>query len=96
LDSLAAAVAATTLPLAAAFRQYVAKCFGSDFVIDTKDFADVKRKAILEYKTQLPGLEHLFLKEGSTGLTLNQEVFRLAWGPRPEHLSASDLFEGLS
>jgi len=74
----------------------VAKCFGADFLIDTTCFADVKRKAILEHRTQLPGLEHLFFGQGSPDLTLNQEVFRLAWGLRPEHVPASDLFEGLS
>jgi N-acetylglucosamine malate deacetylase 2 len=74
----------------------LAKCFGTDFLIDTKLFAHLKRKAVLEHKTQLPGLEHLFFEQGSPDLTLNQEVFRLAWGPRPAHVPALDLFEALS
>ncbi len=74
----------------------LARYFGTDFLIDTTAFADVKRTAILEHKTQLPGLEHLFFEQGSPDFTLNQEVFRLAWGPRPEQVPASDLFEGLS
>ncbi len=73
----------------------IAECFGTDFLIDTARFAGVKRAAILAHKTQLPGLEHLFLDEGAPGLALNREVFRLAWGPRPGRVPASDLFEGL-
>lgn len=70
--------------------------FGTDFLIDTSRFADLKREAVLEYKTQLPGLGNLFFEERSIHLTLHQEVFRLAWGPRPERIPSPDLFEGLS
>lgn len=73
----------------------VRKCFGVDFLIDTSPFADLKRRAILEHKTQLPGLEYLFFGEGSPELTLNEEVFRLGWGPRPLVAPGPDLFEGL-
>ncbi len=71
------------------------KCFGTDFLVDVRRFAHVKRAAILEHKTQLPGLEHLYMLAGNTEMTLNQEVFRLAWGPRPEKAPSADLFEGL-
>jgi hypothetical protein len=40
-------------------------------------------------------LEHLYLLNGNTEWTLNREVFRLAWGPRPKRVPSSDLFEGL-
>jgi hypothetical protein len=66
-----------------------------DFLIDTAQFADLKRRAILEHKTQLPGLEHLFFSMGSPELTLNEEVFRIGWGPRPNPAPGRDLFEGL-
>ncbi len=73
----------------------ISSCFGTDFLIDIRQFADKKRAAILEHKTQLPGLEHLYLLNGNTEWTLNREVFRLAWGPRPKRVPSSDLFEGL-
>lgn len=73
----------------------IRKCFGTDFLIDIRPFAGVKRDAILEHKTQLPGLEHLYMLNGNTELTLNREVFRLAWGPRPSRVPSGDLFEGL-
>jgi LmbE family N-acetylglucosaminyl deacetylase len=74
----------------------VAECFGVDFLIDTKNRRDVKRAAILEHKTQLPGLEYLFLRGCNPELTLDQEVFRLAWGPRPTEIPAANLFDGLT
>jgi LmbE family N-acetylglucosaminyl deacetylase len=70
--------------------------FGTDFLIDTRTFAETKRAAILEYKTQLPGLECLYMLNANTELTLDLEVFRLAWGPRPKQIPSSDLFEGLT
>jgi LmbE family N-acetylglucosaminyl deacetylase len=73
----------------------VAECFGTDFLIDTSSCAALKRAAILEHRSQLPGLEHLFLLDGSGELTLNQEVFRIGWGPRPSQIPAQDLFEHL-
>lgn len=72
------------------------RCFGTDFLIDVGRFADRKRAAILEHKTQLPGLERLYVLDGNTEWTLNQEVFRLAWGPRPRQVPSGDLFEGLA
>jgi LmbE family N-acetylglucosaminyl deacetylase len=70
-------------------------CFGADFLIDTTEFASKKREAILEHKTQLPGLEYLFLRECNPALTLDQEVFRIAWGPRPSNPPSNHLFDGL-
>jgi LmbE family N-acetylglucosaminyl deacetylase len=72
------------------------ECFGTDFLIDVRRFADRKRAAILEHKTQLPGLEHLYMLNGNTEWTLNQEAFRLAWGRRPKQVPSGDLFEGLA
>lgn len=72
------------------------ECFGTDFLIDVRRFADRKRAAILEHKTQLPGLEHLYMLTGNTEWTLRQEVFRLGWGPRPKQVPSGDLFEGLA
>jgi N-acetyl-1-D-myo-inositol-2-amino-2-deoxy-alpha-D-glucopyranoside deacetylase len=69
---------------------------GVDFVIDTSSVADVKSAAIREHKTQFPGLGTLFFGNGSPRLTLNQEVFRLGWGPEPASRPAADLFEGLA
>jgi N-acetyl-1-D-myo-inositol-2-amino-2-deoxy-alpha-D-glucopyranoside deacetylase len=74
----------------------IGACFGTDFLIDVKRFAALKRAAILEHKTQLPGLERLYMLAGDTELTLDLEVFRLAWGPRPRQVPSSDLFEGLA
>jgi LmbE family N-acetylglucosaminyl deacetylase len=74
----------------------VAECSGTDFLIDTSQFADLKRTAVLKHKTQLPGIERLFFDQESHNFGLNHEVFRLAWGPRPQQIPASDLFEGLS
>lgn len=74
----------------------IGNSFGTDFLIHVTPFADRKRAAILEHKTQLPGLEHLYLLNGNTEWTLNQEVFRLAWGPRPRQIPSDDLFEGLA
>lgn len=74
----------------------IRECFGTDFLIDVRPFAGRKRAAILEHKTQLPGLEHLYLLNGNTEWTLNREVFRLAWGPRPRQVPSGDLFEGLA
>jgi N-acetylglucosamine malate deacetylase 2 len=73
-----------------------AECFGTDFLIDARRFADLKRAAVLKHKTQLPGLEHLFFDQDGHDFASDQEVFRLAWGPRPERIPASDLFEGLA
>lgn len=74
----------------------VGKTFGTDFLIDTKRFAGQKRAAILAHKTQLPGIEHLFIADGNPDLAFNQEIFRLAWGSRPNKIPATDLFEQLS
>ena len=74
----------------------IGQCFGTDFLIDVRRFAGIKRAAILEHKTQLPGLERLYMLTGNTDLALNQEVFRLAWGPRPRRVPSGDLFEGLA
>lgn len=73
-----------------------AEAFGSDFLIDTAQFADRKRAAILAHKTQLPGLANLYFAAGRLDLSLNLELFRLAWGPRPEKVPGGDLFEGLA
>jgi LmbE family N-acetylglucosaminyl deacetylase len=73
----------------------IRRCFGTDFLIDTKSFAETKRAAILEHKTQLPGLEHLYMLTADTELTLDQEVFRFASGPRPSQVPSADLFDGL-
>lgn len=72
----------------------VRRCFGTDFLIDTSAHAEKKRQAISEHKSQLPGLMHLFTPGGNTELTLDQEVFRLACGPRPCVTPCGDLFEG--
>lgn len=74
----------------------IRQCFGTDFLIDIRRFAGIKRAAILEHKTQLPGLENLYMLAANTELTLDQEVFRLGWGSRPGRVPCADLFEGLA
>lgn len=69
---------------------------GVDFLIDTSGVAEVKSAAIREHQTQFPGLGTLFFDHGSPRLTLNQEAFRLGWGPQPARRPGTDLFEGLS
>ena len=68
---------------------------GVDFLIDTSTVSEVKMAAISEHKTQLPGLRKLYFEHGAPRLTLQQEAFRLGWGPRPRQIPAPDLFVGI-
>ena len=68
---------------------------GVDFLIDTELWAPVKAASIRNHRTQMPGLQRLFFQDGHPEVTLNREAFRQAWGPRPQQLPASDIFEGL-
>ncbi len=68
---------------------------GIDFLIDTRPWIDQKSEAIRAHKTQLPGIKTLYFEEGSPEYTLNQEAFRIAYGPRPKTQPCGDLFDGL-
>lgn len=73
----------------------LAKHEGIDFLIDTSKWADRKAEAIRAHRTQLPGIKTLFFERGYAEYTLNQEAFRIAFGPRPAALPSGDLFDGL-
>ncbi len=80
-----------TLPASTDLR----RCEAVDFLIDTRQWADRKSEAIRAHRTQLPGIKTLYFEDGSPEFTLNQEAFRIAFGPRPAALPSGDLFEGL-
>lgn len=61
---------------------------GMDFLIDIGPYRDTKNAALRAHRTQYPGLKKLFSDDTTTAL----EAFRLAWGPRPRKVPASDLF----
>ncbi len=66
---------------------------GVDFLIDIKCCLEKKEAAIRAHRTQLPGLERLFL-EGRDGQHVHSfEGFRLGWGRRPTRMPGADLFE---
>lgn len=67
-----------------------------DFLIDTTQWASVKAAAIRCHRTQFPGLNRLFFEHGYPEYTVNQEAFRLAFGPRPSVVPCGDLFDGLN
>ena len=68
---------------------------GVDFLIDTKQWVSRKSEAIRAHRTQLPGIKTLYFENNSPEYTLQQEAFRIAFGPRPVSLPSGDLFEGL-
>lgn len=68
---------------------------GVDFLIDTEQWAEKKAEAIRAHRTQLPGIKTLYFENGSPEYTLHQEAYRIAYGPRPQGVPGSDLFEGL-
>ena len=65
---------------------------GVDFLIDTEPWTEQKTAAIRAHRTQFPGLGTLYFEKNSPQLTLHSEAFRLAWGPRPTSVPATDLF----
>jgi N-acetylglucosamine malate deacetylase 2 len=65
---------------------------GMDLLIDISPYRDKKNAALRAHRTQYPGLKKLFSDDTTTAL----EAFRLAWGPRPRTVPATDLFTELS
>jgi LmbE family N-acetylglucosaminyl deacetylase len=61
---------------------------GIDFLMDIASFREKKEAALRAHRTQFPGLDKIFRKEGA----LSWEAFRIGWGARPIMVPADDLF----
>ncbi len=67
---------------------------GIDFLIDTGRWSEKKAAAIRAHRTQRLG--RLFFDDPNGRRTFNVEAFRMACGPRPSTVPATDLFADLN